>query len=89
MLRRTPIGADEGLCPSGKAQKAYTVVLKITLDFFLPWHFLSACVSDLDKDVEVCDLARKCQGRKVCATDFQHHRADFLLYFPGGNLLFR
>lgn len=89
MLRRTPIGADEGLCPSGKAQKAYTVVLKITLDFFLPWHFLSACVSDLDKDVEVCDLARKCQGRKVCATDFQHHRVDFLLCFPGGNLLFR
>lgn len=27
MLRRTPIGADEGLCPSGKAQKAYTVVI--------------------------------------------------------------
>ena len=26
VLRRTPIGADEGLCPSGKAQKAYTVV---------------------------------------------------------------
>ena len=27
VLRRTPIGADEGLCPSGKAQKAYTVVI--------------------------------------------------------------
>ena len=83
------MGADEGLCPSGKAQKACTAVLKITLDFFLPWHFLSACVSGLDKDVEACDLARKYQGRKVCATDFQHRRAGFLLCFPGGNLLFR
>ena len=74
---------------SGKAQQACTVVLKITLDLFLPWHFLSACVSGLDKDVEVCDLARKCQGRKVCAIDFQHHRAGFYVVLSRMQYTFR
>ena len=72
-----------------KAQQACTTVLKITLDFFLPWHFLSACVSDLDKDVEVCDLARKCQDRKVCAIDFQHSRAGLYVMLSRMQSTFR
>jgi len=58
------------LCPSEGAEKADAAVSEIALALFLLQHFLSACVSGLDKGCEACDLARKYQGRKVCATDF-------------------